>query len=59
MSGAAKWLAVTGDLVNVAKSRVYAQVLVHQGRFYFRLTRVEQAEELLQKSLPMLKQQSL
>ena len=42
-------------LANLRKL-VGAQILAQQGRFYFRLTWVGQAEELLQKSLPLLKQ---
>jgi tetratricopeptide (TPR) repeat protein len=48
-------LAVISDPVNVEKSRLYAQLLVHQGFFCFRLAQVGQAEELLQKSLPILR----
>jgi tetratricopeptide (TPR) repeat protein len=58
-TGAAKWLAACGDPSNVAKSQTYAQILLHQGRFYFRLTHVGQAEEVLQKSLPLLRQLGL
>ncbi|GAB4435826.1 MAG: hypothetical protein Fur0044_33000 [Anaerolineae bacterium] len=54
--GAAKQLAATNEPLNEVKSRVYAHILTHQGIFCFRLTQVEQAEELLQKSLPLLKQ---